>query len=205
MEVNILNSEGKVIGKKEFSFIQEEKYNPHLLHEVVRAYLANQRKGTHSTKTRSEVQATGRKPWKQKHTGRARAGSARSPLWRGGGIIFGPKPRSYRIELPKKKVKKALAQVFSAKAKNGELLVSEKPELQIPKTKKVVEWMKKLSLPQNSLLVVEQMEKNLSLSARNLSDFSVIDWRSIHPYHLLKAKKVVFTPRALQLFGEACK
>lgn len=196
MEVNILNSEGLVTGKEELSFIKEEKVNPHLLHEVVRAYLANQRKGTHSSKTRSMVAGSMRKPWKQKHTGRARAGTATSPLWKGGGIIFGPHPRSYRIDLPKKKIKKALSQVLAEKARKGELIVSEKPDLQTPKTKKIVEWMEKLSLPENSLLVVEQMEKNLTLSARNLPDFSLMDWRSIHPYHLLKAEKIIFTPEA---------
>ena len=108
--------------------------NIHLIHEVVQAYLANQRKGTHSSLTRSEVSGGGKKPWKQKHTGRARSGSTRSPLWRGGGIIFGPKPRSYRRDLPGKKIKAALAQVLSAKLKSGELVVCEKPKMEKAKT-----------------------------------------------------------------------
>src|SRR3989338_3711360 len=131
MEIEQLNSEGKSTGKARLpeSWFADSKMNRHLVHEVVTAYLANQRKGTHSTKTRSEVSGGGKKPWKQKHTGRARAGSSRSPLWRGGGIIFGPKPRSYRRDLPQAKVRIALIQILAEKAKTGTIVVSEKPNL----------------------------------------------------------------------------
>lgn len=197
MEVDIVNSEGKVSGKTVLpESIGQVKIRPHLVHEVLRGYLANQRKGTHSSLTRSEVKGGGKKPWKQKHTGRARAGTTRSPLWRGGGIIFGPKPRSYRIDLPHSKVRSALSQVLNVKAKNGDLIISEKPQLENRKTKKVVEWLKKLSLPQKSILVVEKKDEQLSLASRNLKFFKVMERNSLHPYHILNAQKVIFTSEA---------
>lgn len=148
MEISVIDSEGKVKGKRELNnpLFSAPLKNSFVLHEVVRAYLANQRKGTHSTLTRTEVSGGGKKPWKQKHTGRARSGSTRSPLWRGGGIIFGPKMRSYRIDLPKHKVELALSEALSSKANSGELLVSEKPILEKPKTKLLCAWLKNRGL-----------------------------------------------------------
>lgn len=200
MEVDILNFEGKIEGKAKLPdrFSDFKKANSHLLHEVVRAYLANQRKGTHSTLTRAEVTGGGKKPWKQKHTGRARAGTSRSPLWRKGGIIFGPKPRSYEIPIPRAKVKTALSQVLAAKAENGDLVVSEKPQMEQAKTKVVSQWLKKLSLPEKSLLVIEKKDENLALASRNLKDFHWIEWKHLHPYHILKARKIVLTPEVVK-------
>jgi len=199
MQVDIINTEGKVKGQAQLpESIGEGKANPHLVHEVVRAYLANQRKGTHATLTRSHVHGGGRKPWKQKGTGRARSGTSRSPLWRGGGIIFGPHPRSYRIDLPHHKIKKVLSQVISAKAQNGEVIVADPLKLEEAKTKKVADWMRKLSLPQNSLLVLDKMDKKLHLASRNLRDFEIMECRHLHPYHILNAKKIIFTPEAVQ-------
>ena len=206
MEINVLNSKGEVTGKANLpEGLDSVKVNRHLVHEVVRAYLANQRKGTHSTLTRTEVSGGGKKPWKQKHTGRARAGSSRSPLWRGGGIIFGPKPRSYRIDLPNAKVRAAFSQVLSAKFKRGEIVVAEGPDLDQAKTKKVAAWLKTLSLPQNALLVLEKRDDKLALASRNLAEFTAIEWRNLHPYHLLSAGKVVFTPEAFKNAGECWK
>lgn len=207
MEVEQINLEGKVIGKVKLPecFFQKTasgngvKLNRHLVHEVIRAYMANQRSGTHSTLTRSEVTGGGRKPWKQKHTGRARAGTSRSPLWRKGGIIFGPKPRCYRIDLPQSKVKSALSQILEMKAEAGEVIVSEKPVLEKVKTKEVVKWMKNLSLPKNSLLVLDKKDENLSRASRNLELFRVMEWRNLHPFHILQAKKVVFTPEVINV------
>lgn len=200
MEIDIVSSEGKVSGKATLpeKIDQHAKVNPHLVHEVVKGYLANQRRGTHSSLTRSEVKGGSKKPWKQKHTGRARAGTTRSPLWRGGGIIFGPKPRSYRIDLPHSKVRAVFSQVLNEKAKNGDVIVSEKPQLENSKTKKVVEWLKKLSLPKNSLLVIDKKDEKLSLASRNLNLFKVMERNSLHPYHLLNAQKIIFTPEAVK-------
>lgn len=199
MEVDVLNSEGKVTGKMNLpEAFSQVKVNRHLLHEVVTAYLANQRKGTHSVLTRSEVRGGGKKPWKQKHTGRARAGTIRSPLWRGGGIIFGPQPRSYRVDLPQAKIKSALSQVLAAKAGNGEVVVSEKPQLENAKTKKVAQWLKKISPSQNSLLVLEKKDEKLFLASRNLTRFRVMECRQLHPYDLLNAQKIIFTPESFK-------
>ncbi|MBI2119062.1 MAG: 50S ribosomal protein L4 [Elusimicrobia bacterium] len=195
MEISVIDSEGKVKGKRELNnpLFSAPLKNSFVLHEVVRAYLANQRKGTHSTLTRTEVSGGGKKPWKQKHTGRARSGSTRSPLWRGGGIIFGPKMRSYRIDLPKHKVELALSEALTSKANSGELLVSEKPILEKPKTKLLCAWLKNRGLGDKTLLVLNQKDEDLSLAARNLKNFKWILWNHLHPYHVLQAKKIVFT------------
>lgn len=206
MEINVFNSEGKVSGTaklpdtllKSQSSADGSKLNLHTVHEVVTAYLSNQRRGTHATLTRGNVRGGGKKPWKQKHTGRARAGTSRSPLWRGGGIIFGPHPRSYRVNLPHAKIKSALARVLLAKAQSGDVIVSEKPQLNEVKTKVVTEWLKKLSLPLRSLLVVDKTDEKLLTASRNLSDFHVVPAGNLHPYYLLKAKKIVFTPEAVK-------
>src|SRR3989338_352271 len=195
MEISVIDSECKVKCKRELNnpLFSAPLKNSFVLHEVVRAYLANQRKGTHSTLTRTEVSGGGKKPWKQKHTGRARSGSTRSPLWRGGGIIFGPKMRSYRIDLPKHKVELALSEALSSKANSGELLVSEKPILEKPKTKLLCAWLKNRGLGDHTLLVLNQKDEDLSLAARNLKNFKWILWNHLHPYHVLQAKKIVFT------------
>jgi large subunit ribosomal protein L4 len=197
MEVNVFNSKGEVSGKANLpDSFSSLKLNKHLVHEVVTAYLSNQRKGTHSTLTRTEVRGGGKKPWKQKHTGRARAGSSSSPLWRGGGIIFGPKPRSYRVDLPGAKVRAVLSQVLASKFNGGDVVVAERPDLAEVKTKKVNEWLKKLSLPQNILLVIDKKDEHLLRASRNLADFKVREWSHLHPYDVLNAGKIVLTPEA---------
>ncbi|OGR83048.1 MAG: 50S ribosomal protein L4 [Elusimicrobia bacterium RIFCSPLOWO2_01_FULL_64_13] len=198
-EIDILNRGGVVSGKADLPEIfNQPKVNPHLVHEVVTAYLANQRRGTHSTLSRGEVRGGGKKPWKQKHTGRARSGTSRSPLWRGGSIIFGPKPRSYRQDLPRKKVQAALAQALTSKARAGDVVVAEGPELETAKTKKVAEWLKKISCPPNSLFVVVHGDPKLTLASRNLPDFQVAESRSLHAFHVLNAGKVILTPEAVK-------
>ena len=195
MEINVLDSQGKVSGKASLpEAIAQAKPNRHLVHEVVTAYLSNQRKGTHATLTRGNVTGGGKKPWKQKHTGRARAGTSRSPLWRKGGIIFGPHPRSYRVDLPQVKVKAVLNLVLSAKAESGNLVVAEIPRLEAPKTKKVVEWLKALSLPQKCLVVMVKQDQIFKKASRNLVDFQVMEWKHLHPYQVMNSQKVVLTP-----------
>ncbi|OGR83321.1 MAG: 50S ribosomal protein L4 [Elusimicrobia bacterium RIFCSPLOWO2_01_FULL_54_10] len=202
MDINILDSKGKVSGKQTLpESIANAKPDKHLAHEVVTAYLANQRKGTHAVLTRAEVTGGSRKPWKQKHTGRARAGTTRSPLWRKGGIIHGPQPRDYRITLPQAKVRAVLLQALSAKATSGDLIVADAPKLEQPKTKAVTAWLKSLSLPVKSLLVLEKKDSKLSLAARNLSDFEIMERKHLHAYQVLGAKKVVLTPEAAGLLS----
>ncbi len=200
MEINILDASGKVTGKKAMpETIAGVKPNKHLIHEVVTAYLANQRQGTHSTLTRGEVRGGGKKPWKQKHTGRARAGTSRSPLWRGGGIIQGPKPRDYSIGIPKQKVKAALHQILSVKAQAGEIVVAEAPVMKIPKTKTITSWLKTLSMPEKVLFVTEKADPKFTLATRNLSDFKIMERRSLHPYQVMNARKIIFTPESAGL------
>lgn len=200
MEVDILNSDGKSSGKATLPdpIFAEKKVSKSLLHEVVRAYLANQRSGTHKAKTRSEVSGSMKKPWKQKHTGRARAGTSTSPLWKGGGIIHGPVPRSYHISVPKSKLETALVHALSSKASAGNVMVSALPALKEAKTKTVATWLKKLSIPAKSLLIVDKKDDKFALASRNMKDFAWIECKHLHPYHVLKAKKIVFTPEALQ-------
>ena len=200
MEIDIIDHEGKANGKAKLpeSLAAAGKFDRHVAHEVVKAYLANQRAGTHSTLTRTEVSGGGKKPWKQKHTGRARQGSIRSPLFRGGGIIHGPKPRDYREAVPHAKVKNILLQALASKAESGAMVVSEGPKLSEPKTKLVVQWLKKVAPENNALLVVDKKDEKLARASRNIKDFSWIECKHLHPYHVMGAEKIIFTPEAVK-------
>ncbi len=199
MEVDIYK-DGKSSGKANLpdELFGVSKVSKHLVHEVIRAYMQNQRKGTQSTLTRSEVSGGGKKPWKQKHTGRARSGSSRSPLWRHGGIIHAPKPRSYRTDVPNSKIKVALTHALSAQAQAGNVVVAELPVLKQAKTKIVASWLKKLSFPLKTLVVIDKREENFVVASRNLPDFEWIEYKHLHPYHILNAKKIVITPEAVK-------
>ncbi len=143
--------------------------NEGLVHQAVVRYLANQRQGTASTKTRGEVSGGGRKPWRQKGTGRARQGSIRAPQWVGGGTVFGPKPRDYRQAMPKKARRAALRSALSSKVASGELLVLDELTFEEPKTKKMVEVLQNLKAAGASALVVTgELDRNVILSARNI-------------------------------------
>jgi large subunit ribosomal protein L4 len=174
-----------------------------LLHEAVVNYLANQRQGTHATKTRGMVRGGGRKPWRQKHTGRARHGSIRSPLWKGGGVVFGPQPRDYSYEMPKKQRRLALKTALSAKLKDGELIVVDKISFEQPKTKEMVSLLKSLGLNGNSVLIVTaDKDENVYLSARNIPGVTVMRAMDLNTYQLLVHQRVVLTKDALQKIQE---
>ncbi len=174
-----------------------------LLHEAVVNYLANQRQGTHATKTRGMVRGGGRKPWRQKHTGRARHGSIRSPLWRGGGVVFGPQPRDYSYEMPKKQRRLALKTALSAKLKDGELIVVDKISFEQPKTKEMVSLLKSLGLNGNSVLIVTaDKDENVYLSARNIPGVTVMRAMDLNTYQVLVHQRVVLTKDALQKIQE---
>jgi large subunit ribosomal protein L4 len=174
-----------------------------LLHEAVVNYLANQRQGTHATKTRGMVRGGGRKPWRQKHTGRARHGSIRSPLWRGGGVVFGPQPRDYSYEMPKKQRRLALKTALSAKLKEGELIVVDKISFEQPKTKEMVSLLKSLGLNGNSVLIVTaDKNENVYLSARNIPGVTVMRAMDLNTYQVLVHERVVLTKDALQKIQE---
>jgi large subunit ribosomal protein L4 len=171
----------------------------HLLHEVVTWQLACRRSGTASTKTRAEVRGGGRKPWRQKGTGRARAGSTRSPIWRGGGVIFGPKPRSYAYTLPKKVRRQALKMALSSKLANGQLVVLDSYPFEAPKTKDFVKVLEAFDISK-ALFVAPEENRVLELSARNVPHIQVMLAQGLNVYDILRHDHLVlFTPVLAQI------
>lgn len=176
----------------------------HLVYEAVVNYQANQRRGTAATKTRAEVSGGGRKPWRQKGTGRARAGSTRSPLWRKGGTVFGPQPRDYSYELPKKARRNALRSVLSRKFTDNQILVLREFDIKEPKTKEAAALLKAFNLD-SALLVDSHENTNLFLSVRNLPKVKAVDVRTLNVYDVLNYKWLVFSQRALESAMERLK
>ncbi len=173
-----------------------------LVHEAVVAYLANQRQGTHSTKTRGLVSGGGRKPYKQKSTGRARAGSSRSPLWRKGGIVFGPLPRDYSISMPKQARRTALFKALSMKLADGQIVAIDAFGIEKPKTKNIAKIITSLGLDgKNIYLVTADKDANVVLSARNLPHVDVVRVGDLNAYHVAACDCLVFTADALKQIG----
>ncbi len=177
--------------------------NEGLLHLAVKQYLASRRSGTHKTKTRAEVQGSGKKPWRQKGTGRARVGEIRNPLWRKGGTVFGPRPRDYEYHLPKKMFRAALKSALALKLKQNELNVIDAFSLENHKTKPFAQALAKLGFDRKVLLVDNQENLNLWLAARNLNEVQLVGNLQVTPYHVLNAKHVVFSKSAIQALQEA--
>ena len=176
----------------------------HLIYEAVVNYRANQRRGTASTKTRAEVRGGGRKPWRQKGTGRARAGSTRSPLWRSGGVTFGPKPRDYSYRMPRKAKRNALKSALAMKFSEKQIMVLDSLNFKEPKTKDGANFLKKLKL--DSVLVIDNKEnKNLFLSLRNIPKVKAVDFNQINIYDVLNHKSLVFTQKAFETLMERLK
>jgi large subunit ribosomal protein L4 len=170
---------------------------PHLLHAAVRMQLANRRRGTSSTKTRHFVRGGGAKPWRQKGTGRARAGSSRSPLWEGGAITFGPQPRDYSYRMPRSARREALRAALGEKIRQGVALVVEKVVLSEPKTKRMVEWRKNLSLEGSVLLVLDEANAGIERAVRNLPDAKVLRVAGLNVYDVLRYHHLVLTKDAI--------
>ena len=199
METSLYNVQGKEVGKIDLPGFFETKISSPLLHEVVTGFMANQRSGTHSTKTRGEVSGGGRKPWKEKGTGNARAGSNRSPLWRKGGIIFGPRPHGYRHDISQSKRTLALWMSLSAKMKDGSLIVIDELTVDQPKTKKMTEILKNLKTgSDNVLFVADKIEKNIKTASRNIPSLELEQAASLNTYQVLWAKKIVMTSKAVE-------
>ena len=165
--------------------------NETIVHSVLVNYLANQRQGTQSTKTRAEVSGGGRKPWRQKGTGRARQGSIRAPQWIKGGIALGPKPRSYKYTVNKKERRLAIKSILSSKVLEKELTVVDKLELKEIKTKTIVKALQDLKVEGKTLIVLPESNKNVLMSARNIEGVKVILLNNINVYDLLKYNKLV--------------
>ncbi|HHV72335.1 MAG TPA: 50S ribosomal protein L4 [Clostridia bacterium] len=171
--------------------------NEAVLHQAVTMQLANERQGTASTKTISMVRGGGAKPWRQKGTGRARHGSIRSPLWRGGAVVFGPHPRSYAKKMPKKMRRLALKSALSAKTSSEEILVLDQLQITEPKTKTVVKLLNNLKAPKKVLIVLADFDENVYKSARNIAGVKTIEATGLNVYDILNADKLIFTKDAV--------
>lgn len=178
--------------------------NQHVMWEAVRNYLANQRQGTASVRGRGEVRGGGRKPWRQKGTGRARVGTNRSPLWVGGARAFGPEPRDYSYALPKKVRRLALKSALSAKAKAGEVLVVADFQVAEPKTKEVARVLKGMELTkQKCLMVIPEHDPDLALAARNIPNLQLREYRLLNTYEVLHADRLLIFESAVPKIEEA--
>ena len=171
------------------------------MHQAVNLYLASQRRGTHKAKTRSFVSGGGKKPWRQKGTGRARTGSIRNPIWRGGGIIFGPQPRSYGYQMPRKLRRLALVSALSDKAQNNNIIVIDQLAMDAPKTKTMANLLEKLDA-KNALLVVGMDQENVKKSSRNMPKVLPVEADGINTYNVLAHDKLVISKDALALVEE---
>ncbi|MEW5914295.1 MAG: 50S ribosomal protein L4 [Thermodesulfobacteriota bacterium] len=201
--VDILDAQNQKVGQIELSAaVFEAEVKPYLLHEVVRWQLAGRRKGTASAKTRVEVAGGGKKPWRQKGTGRARSGSRRSPLWRGGGIIFPPKPRDYSYTLPRKVKKAALRSALSDKLGEGKLMVLRGFDLTQIKTKAFVEVLGRLQAS-DALVVTPGADEVLEKSSRNVPKVKVLRARGLNVYDILKHDRLVLLEEAVAGIEEA--
>ncbi|MGD9729857.1 MAG: 50S ribosomal protein L4 [Nitrospiraceae bacterium] len=178
------------------------KPHPALIHEAVTMQRACERQGTASTLRRGEVSGSGKKPWKQKHTGRARSGSLRSPVWRHGGSVFGPKPRSYAIDLPRKKYRTALQSALSAKVAEGAVVVLSDFVLDQPKTKSVAKILGQLGVTGSAILVVGAGRADLFQAARNLAKVKVVHPEQLTVYDIVRVQQLVITERELERVKE---
>lgn len=176
--------------------------NTHVLHQAVVMQQASLRQGTHKVKGRSEVRGGGRKPWRQKGTGRARQGSIRSPQWVGGGVVFGPTPRSYSYKLPKKVRRLALKSALSSKVKEENLVVLDSLAFDAPKTKDVVKMLDALSVNEKALIVTAEKDENVVRSANNLQTVKVLTVKEVNVLDLLMHDKLILTKEAAEKAGE---
>lgn len=176
-------------------------YNEGLIHQAVVTYMNNARSGNSAQKTRAEVRGGGKKPWAQKGTGRARAGTIRSPIWRSGGVTFASKKRDYSQKLNKKMYKRAMRSIISELIRNGNLLVLSDFQCQSHKTKDFLAKMKELNV-QNALIVMYELGENEYLGSRNLADYAICDVTSLDPFSLLKYENVIVTEQAIKSIEE---
>jgi len=205
MLVNTYNQNGEKIGQTRLpSEIFDVKLNSDLIHQVVVSQMANRRRVIAHTKGRGEVRGGGRKPWRQKGTGRARHGSIRSPLWRGGGVTFGPtKERVFKKKIPKKMRRKALFMVLSGKVKNNLLILLDKLKIEEPKTKLIVDILRKLpSKEESCLIVLPDYDKNIVLATRNLPDVDTIWAGNLNALDLLTFKYLIMPKEAIKVIKE---
>ncbi len=205
--IDIHNLSGAKVGTLELADEVFGAVNEDLLWEAVKHYRAGQHAGTHATKNRWRVSGSGKKLWKQKGTGRARIGSIRSPLWRHGGTVHGPQPRSYDYSFPRKKLLGALRSALAAKFADGKLIVVNTFELKEVKTKAFREALDALKVDGTALLVEapKHQNRNLELSARNIAGIELISGSDVHPYHLLRYDRAIFSQPAIEKLQASLK
>lgn len=202
-KVSVYNILGEVVSEMELSpKLFDSEINEAVMHEVVVAHLAAKRQGTASTKSRGEVRGGGRKPWRQKGTGRARHGTTRSPIWVGGAITFGPKPRTYGYTMPKKVRRLAMYSALSSKVKGNNLIVVDQLNLEVPKTKEIVNMLNNLKVEGKALIVTATPDSVVYKSAKNLQGVHTAIADSINVYDLLKYTTVVMTKDAVNKVEE---
>ena len=199
LTVEVFDVSGKVVGRIKLS---KEVFgvvpNKNLMSQAVRVYLANQRLGNASAKTRGEVRGGGRKPWRQKGTGRARAGSIRSPLWRGGGVVHGPQRRDFSLELPKKMKQKALVSALSDKVKEGGLVILNDINFKEPKTKEAALMLKNLNVSAKSLVTLPEFGEKETKALRNLKEIRLLKTADLNTYEVLNTKKLLITKSGVE-------
>jgi large subunit ribosomal protein L4 len=201
--ISVFGKEGQEIEKIDLSdSVFGVEINTHVVHLALKRQLANARRGCACTKTRGEVRGGGKKPWRQKGTGRARHGSRRSPVWKGGGVIFGPKPRDFSLTLPKKVRRLALKSVLTSKLNEGKCKVVDSISIDSPKTKSVVEFLDRLNLENTTLIVIPERDVNLEKSARNLSYAKVILAVNLNIHDILTYDNLVLTKGAVKTIEE---
>lgn len=200
--VGLFNQEGKQVGDIQLNDnVFGVEVNTDAMHQVVVALLANKRQGTQSAKTRAEVRGGGIKPWRQKGTGRARQGSIRAPQWIKGGIVFAPKPRDYRMSVPKSMRRVAMKSALTSKVQDGQMVVLETLAFEAPKTKKMIEVLKAFDA-NKTLIVTGDANEVLYKSARNIADVQIMPVNNINVYDLLKFEKLIITKDAVSKIEE---
>jgi len=201
--VEVKNLKNEVVGQLELAdAIFAGPINEGLMHDAIKQFLASHRAGTHKTKTRAEVSGSGKKPWRQKGTGRARVGEIRNPLWRKGGTVFGPQPRDYEYRLPRKMFRAALRSALALKLKENQLNVIETFSLQDHKTQALSLALSGLGFNRKILIVDHEENDNFHLAVRNLAEVQLIPNLQVTPYHILNARHVVFSKSAIMALQE---
>jgi large subunit ribosomal protein L4 len=206
MKMTVKDVQGNSQGELETTFaLIENGKGTQALHETIVAYQANQRRGTACTKTMGEVAGTGKKPWRQKGTGRARAGSFQSPLWRGGGVVFGPKPRDFGKQVPAKVKQLALRKALSERLQAGDVVIVDDLKLESHKTKDFLTVRSALELNGTLVVVLPSIEQNLALASRNLRGIELTTSDTLNPYQVLRPSKLLFTRGAFEKVEQRLK
>lgn len=201
--ITVFNTEGQQVGEMDLNdSVFGAKINEPVLHQAVHVYLANQRRGTQSAKTRAEVRGGGRKPWRQKGTGRARHGSIRSPQWTGGGVVFAPKPRDFSKKMPKKMRRLAMISALSSKVADNQMIVLDNLSMDQPKTKFIVDMIKNLNISRKALIVLKDKDDIIRRSANNIQGVKTTLASTLNVYDILKYDAFVVTKDAVEAIEE---